>query len=79
MNESMMHRPGVRPRVANGQVWQSNDNRVGRLRAVRIVSANHFGNVLVENVVSKRITTIARDQFCVGQRGWSLLKEAPSV
>lgn len=75
--ENIMHAIDVHPRVADGQVWQSNDNRLGRLRGVLVISANHYGKVLVQNVVTKRLSTLDRSSFRKGSRGWSLLKDVP--
>lgn len=63
-------------RLRVGQVWVSNDPR--KLRAVRIVALHPIDpdvDVIVENVVTRKRTTIDAKHFTTGSRGWSLMKD----
>ncbi len=60
--------------LEGGQTWRSNDAR--NLRAVKIISFHELAvgevDVIVENIVSKRRTSIDARNFTIGVRGWSL-------
>lgn len=58
-----------------GQLWQSNDPR--KLKAIRIVRVYQgHGCVDVKHLDTGNVTSISVKAFTIGQRGWSLLKEA---
>lgn len=70
MNIALGHGRTIRP----GQIWRSNDPR--RFRGIRILEVFDDFTVLVCNIVTRHVSTIAAAHFTIGQRGWSLERDA---